>query len=196
MANYKIAEAKTALKEGGFANDPDDTGKLTLNGISSKHWPNWEGWPRLNTIMKRVGNNAAKINAEVRKDPVLLEMISTFYKRNFWDVLKLDQIKYQSIADELFDTGVNMGTSVAAKFLQEALNLCNKNGVTYGDIAVDGQIGPNTLRTLNEKANEIAVLNTINMLQGEKYLDIMRKNKTQEKFWQSWLSRILINGRW
>lgn len=196
MADFKVAHALTAQKEGGYANDGTDRGGRTMWGIAHKANPNWEGWPRLMTIIKRVGENATAINREANSDPVLKEMRDRLYKRNYWDVNKLDQVKSQAIANELFDTGVNMGIGVAARMLQEALNLCNKNQIAYPDIAVDGMIGPATLSTLNNKANEMAVLNTLNMLQGERYLNIMRNDKKQEKFWQSWLSRVLLNGKW
>ena len=198
MADFKIAEKITAGNEGGYANDPNDRGKRTLNGISQVFWPNWEGWPRLMAIIKLVGEDAKKINAEVNKDAELLRMISAFYKKEFWDVNSLDHVKSQSIANEMYDTGVNMGKAVAAKFLQEALNLCNKNGFSYPEVGVDGKISPTgeTLRTLNTKANEIAVLNTFNMLQGERYLKIMRADSSQEKFWQSWLHRVIVTGKW
>lgn len=196
MADFKAAHALTAQKEGGYANDKDDKGGRTMWGIAYKSNPNWEGWPRLLAIIKRVGENPKLINQEAAKDPVLIEMRDRLYKRNYWDVNKLDQVKSQAIANEMFDTGVNMGVGVAARMLQEALNLCNKNGLTYPDIAIDGKIGPQTLGTLNGKANEMAILNTLNMLQGERYLQIMRNNKTQEKFWQSWLSRVILNGKW
>lgn len=195
MANYKTAEAITARNEGGFANDKDDYGGMTINGISYVNWSAWIGWARVKAIIARVGWNESKINAEVRKDTVLLQLISDFYKVNFWDVNKLDLFKSQALANEMFDTGVNMGTGVAARFLQEALNLCNKNQKLYPNISVDGVIGNGTLTALS-KAPQDAVLNTLNLLQGEKYLKLMRANEVQEKFWRSWLSRVFISGKW
>jgi lysozyme family protein len=113
----------------------------------------------------------------------------------YLDANKLDYFNSQAIANEMFDTGVNMGTSVAALFLQQALNLCNKNQLSYKDVDEDGQIsiGGETLTTLNTKAKEKAILNTLNMLQGRKYLSIMEDKKSQEEFWPSWLSRVIIN---
>lgn len=49
---------------------------------------------------------------------------------------------------ELTDTGVNMGPSVAAKFLQQALNVFNNHGKLYPDIVADGQIGRRTITAL------------------------------------------------
>lgn len=198
MAEFNIAYKITAGHEGGYVNDPTDNGGETINGISRKNFPNLLLWKKIDEIKKRVGVNPNAINSEVKNDFSLQTMIREFYKSSFWDVNKLDFVKSQSIANEMYDTGVNMGTGTAAKFLQEALNLCNKNGISYPDVSVDGKIGSNgeTMIALNTKANETAILNTFNMLQGEKYLNIMRANKAQEKFWFGWLKRVVVTDKW
>lgn len=192
MANFEQAFNITMGHEGGYANDKDDKGGETYRGVARNHWPNWKGWK---IIDKVTANNLplSELNKQLAKDSLLQSYVKEFYKQSFWDVNKLDLVKYQSIANELFDTGVNMGTKKAALMLQEALNLCNKNQQIYIDIAVDGQIGElETLPILNNKANEKAIYNTLNMLQGERYLEIMRSNKTQEKFFPGWLKRIIL----
>ncbi len=200
MAKFEIAYALTMGNEGGYANDKGDTGGETYKGISRNNWPKWQGWPLIDAIKHQTTATGQTLALFVNKagaaNSGLQGFVLAFYKTNFWDVNKLDQVNDQAIGNEMFDTGVNMGTGIAAKFLQQALNLCNKNGVVYADITEDGQIGPATLGVLNSKASGGAILNTLNMLQGERYLNIMRANKTQEKFWPSWLSRVIFNGRW
>lgn len=53
-----------------------------------------------------------------------------------------------SIAAELCDTGVNMGPSVQAKWLQRWLNAFNNQQLFYPDIIADGHIGPRTVSAL------------------------------------------------
>lgn len=192
MANFKIAHSLTKDNEGGYVNDPTDKGGETLNGISRVHFPNLLLWTKLDAIKK--GKTPSQINQYVKNDATMQTMIDEFYKSNFWDVLKLDYVNNQDVANELFDTGVNMGVKTAAKMLQEALNLCNRNGLNYPDVAVDGIISANgeTIKTLNGKADTKAVYNTLNMLQGERYLNIMRSNKSQEKFWDGWIKRVVL----
>ena len=148
MTNFDKAYKETMQIEGGYANNPNDNGGETYKGVARKFWPQWGGWSKIDAIKKQVGGNAASINREASKDPALQEMVKSFYKTNFWDSIKLGEVKYPSISEELFDTGINMGILTASKFLQEALNLCNKNGQSYPDIIVDGKIGPATLNTL------------------------------------------------
>jgi len=200
MANFKTAFIVTSGHEGGYANDPADSGGETYKGISRNNFPNWAGWKIIDLVKKQIGFvhtavSIDKLNHVLASDLHVEDLVEGFFKVNFWDVNKLDFVTSQAIANELYDTGVNMGTGVAARFLQEALNLCNKNGKLYANITVDGKIGNQTLNTLL-KAPQSAVLCTLNLLQGEKYLNIMRNKETQEKFWQSWLSRVFVTGKW
>lgn len=199
-ADFLQAYGLTMGNEGGYANNPADTGGETYKGVSRKYWPSWSGWSIIDAIKHQTTATgqtlAAFVNQQAGANTALQTAIQQFYKTNFWDVNSLDSVSNQLIKNEMFDTGVNMGTGTAAKFLQQALNLCNKNQASYADIAEDGKIGPGTLGTLNTKASPTAILNTLNMLQGEHYLEIMRANKTQEIFWPSWLSRTVENGKW
>src|SRR5690606_27455148 len=123
---------------------------------------------------------------EAAKDKQLQEYVADLYKKNYWDVLNLDALGDQSVANALFDISVNMGWKTAGRIFQEALNLCNKNQLSYPDIAVDGLIGSRTLGVFT-KAHPQVIFNTINLLKGERYIRIMRSNKSQEKFWAGWL---------
>ncbi|MBP6111710.1 MAG: hypothetical protein KA482_04945, partial [Sphingobium sp.] len=98
-----------------------------------------------------------------------------------------------AIAEELFDTGVNMGPGVAAEFLQRALNALNDQGRLYPDIAVDRDIGPATMRSLKafldrRGAEGVAVLAVaLNCLQGERYIALAEKRQANEAFLFGWL---------
>lgn len=189
MANFYTAYKITMAHEGGYANDPVDRGGETWKGVARNFWPKWEGWIIVDQVKASKPTN---LNQALSARGDLQKLVEVFYKSNFWDVNRLDDVVNQNIANEMFDIGVNMGVGTAAKFLQEALNLCNRNQVTYPDLLVDGQIGPVTLGVLNNKANVVTVFNTLNLLKGERYINIMRKSPDQEKFWNGWVSRIEI----
>lgn len=191
MADFDKAYQLTMGHEGGYANDPDDKGGETYKGIARKHNPNWAGWLIIDDIKWSVGRSASAINKHAAGMENLQLMVRTVYMNNYWDVLKLDAVEDQEIANALFDVSVNMGWRVAGRFLQEALNLCNKNQQSYPDIVVDGIVGSKTLFAL-ERANDRVIYNTINLLKGERYIEIMRSNKSQEKFWAGWLKRVLL----
>lgn len=181
MADFDITDSKTSKNEGGYANNKADRGKRTLNGIAQNFWPKWEGWSKVMAIISRVGENARLINAEVRKDAELQAMISRFYKQNFWDVLKLDQIKDQQLAETVYDFGVNSGTGRAAKYLQEAVNALG------GNLKVDGQIGNQTITQANQ-IKPLELHTEYNKLRRSFYNSIAKGN--QKQFLKSWLSRL------
>lgn len=190
MANFNYAYMKTMGHEGGYANDPDDAGKETYKGISRKYHPNWEGWRIIDSY-----KSSSNFPNNLRNDHNLDSMVKSFFKKEYWDTVKGDDIRDQFVAEELFDTSVNMGHDRASKFLQQALNLLNNNGKRYSDISEDGVIGPNTLRTLEtylSLKDRSYLLKIMNILQGSHYIDYMRRSPNQEKYAFGWLKRVEI----
>jgi len=98
----------------------------------------------------------------------------------------------EPIAAELTDTGVNMGVGIAGRFLQRSLNLFNRDGKAYKDIAVDGAVGQITLGALHAylasrpKDGVHVMLEALNVLQGERYFRICEADPVQEKFAFGW----------
>ena len=137
--------------------------------------------------------NDPNFPGNLKGNPLLDTAVKKFYKSYYWDVNLLDYVRSQQIANELFDTGVNMGTSRAAKFLQMALNFLNKNGRLWRDLVVDGKMGKNTLRALKAcmaYRGDVYVYKILNILQGNHYLEYMQKSPIQEKFAYGWLKRV------
>jgi lysozyme family protein len=183
-ANFEKAYLKTIGHEGGYANHPSDRGGETWKGIARNFWKDWEGWQIIDEY-KRKENFPANLKDVERLD----RMVKEFYKKNFWDKLFLDQLAEAKVSTELFDTAVNMGVKTAAKMLQEALNLLNRQGLTYADLDVDGIVGARTIYATN-RCNQRNLYITLNLLQGERYMNICRNNPTQEVFFNGWLNRV------
>jgi lysozyme family protein len=187
MANFEKAHAIVMSHEGGYANDPDDKGGETYKGIARRKHPFWPGWALIDLYRMH-----SRFPTTLDDDEALQLLVLSFFKTQFWDVLKLDKVNHQNIAAELYDTAVNMGTGIAAVFLQTALNVSNKNGRDFADLKEDGRIGPVTLSAINKHARPGEVLKVLNVLQGSRYIAIMQANPTQEKFFRSWFSRVNI----
>jgi lysozyme family protein len=187
MAEYLKAYDITLKHEGGYANNPNDKGGETYCGISRKFFPNWEGWVSIDN-WKKGGGDPKNL-----KYPFLEKEIQSFYKINFWDTLLLDKFNDQNIANELFDTGVNMGVKTAAEMVQLACNLLNKQGKLYPDIDVDGKIGEKqSLKTINNHPDKRKLYNLLNILQGARYVELTKKTPSQETFLNGWLERVDI----
>lgn len=184
MADFKTAYKITMTHEGGYANNPADTGGETWKGIARKKHPDWQGWQLIDKAKH------GDFPANLYSIPNLQNLVESFYKVKFWDYLKLDQVNNQKIANELFDTSVNMGQGIAALFLQRSLNVSNRNGKDYAELQVDGNIGPVTIATLNNHPRPEQVLKLLNTLQGARYISICEANPSQEIFLNSWLSRV------
>ena len=102
--------------EGGYVDDPTDSGGETKYGISKKAYPNED------------------IKA------LTVERAKELYKRDYWDRFKVDNLP-DRIRHIYFDMCVNMGGGRATKILQEACY--SKNSYK---IDVDGGIGKNTIK--------------------------------------------------
>lgn len=126
--------------------------------------------------------------------PALMEKVKAFYKAEFWDPMKCDLMP-DEIADEMFDTGVNQGPGQAALYLQQALNLLNRNATLYPDLKEDGKVGQNTISALTtylRKDTAMELLVWMNVLQGAKYAAIMQADPSQEKYARGWSKRIVL----
>lgn len=188
MANFEIAYDITMKNEGGYSNDPVDSGGETFKGISRKNHPSWSGWVLLDGMKKQINFPKSAL-----LDNVLCGKVKEFYKKMFWDVYALDSFSSQSIANEMFDTGVNMGTVKAAKFLQTAINKLNKGGSVCKNLVVDGKVGPGTIEAMNaciKAKGDTYLYKVMNILQGSFYIDIMDNNESQEKYAYGWLDRV------
>lgn len=138
MANFEAAFQITLGHEGGYGFDPDDAGGETYKGVARRYHPSWSGWSSIDRI-KQQSSNRRQLNSLLGNDHKLQQQIQDFYKHNYWDRFQGDAIASQELAEELFDTGVNMGVHRAVRFLQEGLNLLNRNQKSFKDILEDGK---------------------------------------------------------
>lgn len=185
MADFKIAYDLTMKAEGGYANNKLDSGGETIYGISRKNFPTWSGWDIVDAA-----KNLPNFPQSLYTNEELTRKKLEFYKDNFWNKLNLSNLNNQSIANELFDTAVNMGTGVAGLFLQRCLNVSNRGGKDYPDLQLDGNIGMKTILAMNSHPKPNNVLKALNCLQGAKYIAICEANPSQEIFFNSWFSRV------
>ena len=119
MADFLTAYAITILKnEGGY--NPGTGEKETYRGIDRGANPDWLGW-RIIDVYKRdnPGANTAKMNVILSQNNALQIYIQKFFKADYWDVVNLDQVTDQQLANNLFDCSVNQGEGMARKFMQE-----------------------------------------------------------------------------
>ncbi|HLO59025.1 MAG TPA: glycosyl hydrolase 108 family protein [Lentimicrobium sp.] len=186
MAKFETAYKLTCGQEGGYSNSSHDKGGETYRGISRKWFPEWKGWKVIDSYKA----NHDLQQGEYINDFVLEELVYDFFEAEFWDANRLSEITSQEIANEVYDTAVNMGKNTAAVYLQKAVNLLNRNQKDYNDIKVDGHIGTATLSLVNRYPNSAVLIKVLNGLQFACYLQICEKDPDQEYNFRGWLNRV------
>jgi len=177
--------------EGGYSDELFDKGGETYKGIARRYSRTWAGWIMIDNLKEE-----SNFPFNLKNNQILDQMVKKYYRERYWDTLLLDEVISQELADELFDISVNMGNYKAAKFLQIALNILNRNEVNYFDLVVDGKIGSKTIYTLKmffTKDDVSYLIKVINILQGNHYIEFMKKSPEQEKFARGWLNRVIFN---
>jgi lysozyme family protein len=184
MGNFTEAYKLTNVFEGEYSNVSKDAGGETYRGIARNYWKDWGGWDIIDALNK--GQSVAQINLVLRDNSELATLVHEFYKTNFWDKARLDEITDQNICNEIYDTGVNFGMGKGVKFLQQAINLTRKDV----QLDEDGAIGIKTIQATNSHPNHKLLYKTLNVLQGMAYINNVWKNPSQEKFFNGWLTRV------
>jgi lysozyme family protein len=167
MADFNAAFEKMIADEGGYVlhNVAGDTGGMTYAGIARNKNPNWPGWNL--------------IDHDATSNPLLTGMVRNFYKVEFWDRIRGDEIANQVVAESVFNFGVNTGMGVAVKLAQLIV------GATP-----DGAVGDKTVEKFSNVEPE-GFKKAYALAKITRYADICNKNRTQSKFLLGWLNRTL-----
>ena len=123
MANFDEAYQRTLKFEGGWVNDNNDSGKETYKGISRVYKKNWEGWKIVDAYKKK-----PNFPKNLEADKKLQELVKSCYRKNYWNVIWGDKIRNQKVANDLYDTAVNMGVGTSIKLSERQYGLketCN-----------------------------------------------------------------------
>lgn len=161
--------------EGGYVNDKRDSGGATRYGITEK--------------VARANGHKGPMSS------LPLSLAKSISRTKYWDSLRLGEIENlcPGLCVKLADIGFNMGTGQAGIFLQRLLNALNNQGKLYPDIAVDGAVGPATIRTLQlylskrHKDGETVLIRGLNCLQGAFYVNLAERRQKDEAFLYGWL---------
>jgi lysozyme family protein len=110
MASFTIAYQIIIPQEEGY-NSINERGGEMYKGIDRRRFGGWTGWKRIDE-----GKEDQQFPQVLEEDSLLQKLVRAFYKDHYWNRLNLDKVINQSIANELFGSGVNMGTGTAPFF--------------------------------------------------------------------------------
>jgi lysozyme family protein len=106
-------------------------------------------------------------------------------QREYWEAMRLDEVKNQKVANKLFDMGVNMGARQAAFYAQRAANAL---AASDARIAEDAVIGPRTLAAINA-GDPIAYYQLLCEFSAAYYRHLAAVNPAQAVNLAGWLKR-------
>lgn len=158
-------------REGGFVDNPDDSGGPTKYGIT------------IATLSRYIGRTASRSEVENLSEDVAREI----YEKNYYIAPHIDQLP-ESIQPFIFDCAVNHGPRQAIRFVQSA---CNQAGYTP-PLSTDGVMGPNTRKGAEwaEKEMGEAFLKALIEERRNFYLAIVEARPSQKVFLKGWLNRV------
>jgi len=145
--------------EGGYVDHPRDPGGCTNRGITRRTLEGWRREPVSCADVRALAEDEAR----------------AIYRAHYWNSVHGDALP-PGLDLPVFDAAVNSGRRRAVLWLQEAL----------GGIAVDGVIGPHTLRAarrVNDRAGMIA-------RSCELRLTFLRGLATWPDFGRGWQRRV------
>lgn len=171
MAQFQLYEPILKQLEGGYQNNPLDTGNYNNAGIN-------------------VGTNygiSAKVYETFLNKPVTIadmqamtwQVAAKIHKTQYWDKMKADSFISQSVAELVVDHAINAGVYKASVLLQQVLNQnFNKN------LVVDGIVGNLTIQAVNS-VNQTLLFQYYANARIQDY-----ESKNRPEFLNSWLKRV------
>ena len=162
MAEAKRLKPFILRWEGGYSNDPDDSGGATNKGITIATFRHYYG-----------------VNATIQQLKTLTDdQWMHIYLCGFWNPFKADNIANQSVANICVDWAWASGTGTAIREVQAILG-----------VAVDGVVGAQTLTAIN-KANQRHLFSKIQSARLRFVEGVVRRNPRKRKFLVGWRKRI------
>jgi len=129
QSNFEASLALILKTEGGFTDNPLDSGGITNLGVTKRTWEAFVGHPVTEADMRALTP----------------DQVRPLYKQMFWDAVKGDDLPL-GIDYATVDFAVNSGPLRAAGFLQTAVHMF-----------ADHKIGPQTLAVVRG-ADPVAVI--------------------------------------
>ncbi len=176
--NFDKAFELVIVAEGGYVNDPKDSGGETILGISRKAHPTWSGWKYIDKYKER-GHDSKSIT-QLAKEPngEVWPLVKALYRGAYWDACRCDELpdlhRYP-----LFSCAVNCGAWRAAIFYQRALGMPD-----------DGVIGVNTTKAARRYRDQDGVLREFLDTWTNFYDQVVAKRPDQARFLKGWKNRI------
>ena len=128
MAEFDESLNLVLEHEGGYVNDPRDSGGETYRGVSRRWHPDCPIWGIIDQTANSLHlshpyskNEVKKLGSILWANKALTDMVHYFYKKEFWEPIRGDEISSQGVANNLFDASVLMNIGPAVTILQRRI---------------------------------------------------------------------------
>jgi lysozyme family protein len=149
MANFTQALQKTLDFEGGYDNIPEDSGGETKE------------------LYELCNGNGE-----------FVELVHKWYKDEFWDKVKGDEIIDQRVAFNIFDFAVNAGINRAVKYAQR-----------IAKVEDDGVMGSKSIAAIN-LCEPNSFVDEYKRQRGAFYIRLADNKPSQKMFLNGWMNRV------
>lgn len=179
----KIKEALDIVYKLEFSNESNVLEKnatedgWTFMGVYQGAFPNLDLWKTVRQKVQQANGSMKLAGSMLYNNVAVREMINEFYKKEFWDKARLDEVVSQQIANEIFVAGVNMGMKKAVMLAQKLVG-----------VPADGLVGPKTLAAIN-KYDDAAFDEMYDVLETDHYEMIIAANPSKRIFAKGWRNR-------
>jgi len=161
MSRFEECLARVLKHEGGYVNDPLDSGGRTNLGVTQRVWEEFVGHPVSEADMRALTP----------------QKVAPMYKIKYWNP-SYCAVLPKGLDYVVFDFAVNAGTGRSVKTLQQAI----------GCVA-DGVIGPKTITAING-ANPKDLIAKFSDARADFYQGIVARKPDQARFIKGWLNRV------
>jgi lysozyme family protein len=167
--------------EGGYVNDPNDSGGATNHGVT-------EAVARANGYTGPMQSMPQGMAVEI-------------YKRQYIERPGFDRVLMLSpaVGTKLVDAGVNAGPTRAARWLQQSLIDLSRGGRDFAPVTVDGAIGARTIaayKSLEQRRGRVKACElTLKLLDGYQtaHYAALAKGSANSSFIVGWLDHRIGN---
>lgn len=169
MANFEKSQKIVGINEGGYQDDPRDTGNYYMGNLIGTNW----------------GIAAATLGGFLGRIPSKSEMVNLsrhtaeqILKANYWTKNNFDALHNQSVATLIYDGAVHHGTNEMRFLMEKALNIL-KRPMSYYEVFTTQ--GIKLLNGLNQKQ----LFSIIKSVRTEKY-----RQSSKKQYINGWLNRL------
>lgn len=169
MAEFKKAQVIVGINEGGYQDDPQDSGNYYKGRLIGTNWG-----ISAPVLAEYLGRIPTKLEMQNLSKKVAIEIL----RIRFWSKNHLGSLKNQSVANLIYDGVVNHGIGGMRNLIDIAIKSVGGK-INYYEIFT-----PKGIRYINS-LNQKSTFNAIKRVRASKY-----KRSKKKRFIKGWLNRL------